>query len=441
MRILSGSSLLLTVSLFVAQADAQGEPLAPAPQGVVPAAPTNAPAPPPTAPAPSAPTTIGNAPLGAATLPPPGWQTSDIGWLNRYTVARERLVAGDFATAQELFAALASTATSGVDQAVAHELEVLAKNWKARDLVFVSRGDLGESGITAKAAGERTTDEVAVLYTGAVLYGLGTGAWIDVLTEPDSAAGFILPALGLAGAAAGAVAAVDSQRRFRYGVPQSVVSGMYIGLEEGLVLSLWNQSRVARQDEWEGKTVATVIWTLATGGAAAGAIVGSLGGTTPGRASFVGSAAMWSGVVTGMLAGAVSASENDTQDDNALLAAAVGLNAGAIAGILAAGPVSPSIARVRFLDLGGIAGGLAVGGLYFSAAGKESTGQGGLGLTALGIAGGLTTAWFATARMEPDRLPSETTRSSSALSSVLATTSVSVAPTMGGGALALRGAF
>jgi hypothetical protein len=136
---------------------------------------------------------------------------------------------------------------------------------------------------------------------------------------------------------------------------------MYIGLEEGLVWTLWNQARTFRSDEWEGKTVANVIWLMSTAGAVAGGVVGTLQGTTPGRASFVGSTALWTGLVGGLVAGAIS-SEDDKQDDRALLASAIGLNVGALAGAFAAGPVSPSIARVRFLDLGGIGGGLVFGG-------------------------------------------------------------------------------
>ena len=434
MRILSGLGLLLTMSLCGLEAGAQGAPQASPSPTALPPAPTFAPTV-----VPSPPNAAASPPPSAAELPPPGWQTSDIGWLNRYTAARERLVAGDFTTAEELFAALASTATNGVDQAVARELEVLAKNWKARNLVLVRRSDLGETTISAKAAGERTTDEISVLYGNAVLYGLGTGVWVGVLTQPDTAAGAILPALGLAGAVAGGVAAVDTTKRFRYGVPQSIVSGGYIGLEEGLVLTFWKQSVVARRDEWSSQTVATVIWGFTTAGIAVGGIVGNFAGTTPGRASFVGSAASWTGALAGFTAGALTSSVSDSQDDNAWLAAAIGLNAGAVAGILAAGPISPSIARVRFLDLGGIAGAVTFGGLYLSAAGDDSSAQGLLGLSALGMASGLTTAWFATAKMDPDRLTEATAQTGTR--SVLATTTVSVVPAAGGATLAFRGAF
>jgi hypothetical protein len=370
----------------------------------------------------------------------PGWQTSDIAWLNRYTVARDRLVVGDFVEAQKLFAELVATATTGADRAIAQELELVARSWARRELVLVRGMDLGENSASAKAAGERTPDEIAVLYTNAVFYGLGTGVWVDVLTEPRTAAGAILPALALAGGAAGAVAMVDSASRFRYGVPQSIVSGMYIGLGEGIVLTLWNQSRVYYRDEWSAETVATVVWGSATAGAAAGAIVGSAGGTTPGRASFVGSTAMWSGLVTGLVVGAVSPAD-DMQDDNAFLAAAIGLNAGAVAGVLAAGPVSPSIARVRYLDLGGIAGAVALGGLYLSAADEESTAGGMMGLTALGMVGGLTAAWLGTSSMPPDRLSEEIPRATRSPASFLTTAAPSLTPTLGGALLALRGSF
>lgn len=441
MRPFSGVGLFFAASLFASWASARGAPVEPT--ASPPSLGETPPALPPTTSAPavaSSPSAGAAAGSTAVPLAPPGWQTSDIGWLNRYTVARERLLAGDFVEARELLAALVATATTGLDRAIAQELEVLAGHWASREVVMVRRADLGESGISAKAAGDRTTDEIVVLYTGAVVYGLGTGAWIDVLTEPNSAAGVILPALGLAGASVGAVALIDSQKRLRYGVPQSIVSGMYIGLEEGLALTLWNQARVSRSDEWSARSVATALWGFTTAGAAAGAIVGNVGGTTPGGASFVGSAAMWSGLITGMLVGGLVPSD-EKQDETALLASVVGLNAGVIAGVLAAGPVSPSIARVRVLDLGGIAGGLVVGGLYLSAAGQESSPNGFLGLTSLGIGGGLVTAWLATAGMEPDRLPSPTARSSNTPSSMLANATMSVTPTLGGAALGLRGAF
>ncbi|MBK7579736.1 MAG: hypothetical protein IPI67_05945 [Myxococcales bacterium] len=353
-------------------------------------------------------------------------------WSERYQHARERLLAGDFQSAEQELSDLAQVAPGPIERSLAVELAHLARTWRSRGLVFVRNKDLGDASIKARAVDERSTDEIAVLYLNSVVYGLGTGGWLAVQTEPDSAAGYILPSLALGGASAGAVAILDSGRPLRYGVPQSIVSGMYVGLSEGLVWTFWNQSRTDRQDEWSGKTVATLIWGSATAGAIVGGAIGSTSGTTPGRASFIGSAALWGGLVAGMGVAALH-EENYAQDDAALLGAGIGMNAGVVGALLAAGPVSPSIARVRFLDLGGIAGGLVFGGLYISAAGDGSDARAALGLTSLGIASGLGTAWFLTESLEPDR------GADSASSNRSGEIATAIAPTRGGFVLRMSG--
>jgi len=363
------------------------------------------------------------------------WHSEDAAWSSRYTVARGHLIAGEFAAARAGFVELARSARNEADRTLANELTALAWEWARRDLAFVRRSDLGESQLNAKALNERTTDEIAVLYGTAALYGLGTGAWVSAQTEPDTASMVILPALGLGAAAAGAVALVDGHRKLHYGVPQSIVSGMYIGLEEGIVWALWNQARTARADEWQGKTVATVIWGMSTAGALAGGVVGQWRGSTPGRASFVGSAAMWSGLISGLTAGA-SFPHDVAQDDRALLAGAMGLNIGAVLGAIAAGPVSPSIARVRFLDLGAIAGSVVFGGVYVALADRHAEDKALMGSIALGATAGLASAWFATQGMSPDRTESGLTN---AASGALNRVSTSILPTAGGAMLAVRG--
>ncbi len=321
-------------------------------------------------------------------------------WRERYSVARAHLLAGDFDQAAVELRALAATAADPTDRALASELLGLALQWSH------GHAQLTRPSASRPETDERTTDEISVLYLDSVFYGLGTGAWLAVQTEPGSAGGAIMPALGLAGASAGAVALIDHMGGFHYGVPQSAVAGMYIGLEQGLTWTLWNQARTRHADEWSDKVVATVIWGSATAGMVAGGVVGNAVGTTPGRASFVSDAALWGGVLAGLGAGALSP-EDDYQDDHALLAAAIGLDVGAIGGALAAGPVSPSVARVRFLDLGAVGGGLLFGGVYFSAADKNTDGRAAMGTIALGLAGGLGVAWFATANMKQDPGPRE----------------------------------
>jgi hypothetical protein len=367
--------------------------------------------------------------------PVPAAQTDDDGWSFRYKQARDRLISGDFGAAARMFDELAGETRDPLKRALATEQAALAREWQGRGLVLVKQSILGESNVSAKSVNERTTDELAVLYTSAVLWGIGSGAWTSVLTKPDSAAGVVLPIFAFAGAGTGLVAAIDlTGRPFRYGVPQSIVSGLYIGLEEGIVLSLWNTAGQSA-DQWKAGTTATVIWGTSTAGAVLGGVIGSAVGTTPGRASFVGSSALWGGVLVGMLAGA--ATPDNSSGQGALLAAGIGLNAGAIGGILAAGPVSPSIARVRFLDLGGIVGGLVAGGLYLAASNKNPDGHVALGVTALGVGAGLGVAWYATSGMHEDRLEEHQDKPKAPE----AKWSPTIAPTKDGMMLGMQGMF
>jgi hypothetical protein len=327
----------------------------------------------------------------------------DAQWKHAYTVARERLLAGDFADAAARFDELSrDPGAAANDRMLAAEMRDIARSWDSRGLTLVKRNDLGESALPARSVNERTTDEIAQLYAASVLYGLGTGLWIDAHTQPTSTAGVILPMLIFGGVSVGGVALLDINHPLHYGVAQSAVSGLYLGLEEGLLLSLWNQTQPNSTSQWPGSAVADVIWTLSTVGMVGGGVLGNSLGATPGRASFVGSTGLWAGVLTGF-AGAAFTGSGQNRAPNAMLAADIGLNVGIVGGLLTAGPVSPSIARVRFLDLGGIGGGLLAGGLYLAAANTGGNAQAAFGVTAVGIAAGLGIAWVATGRIPPDR--------------------------------------
>lgn len=356
-----------------------------------------APAPPPEASAPPAPS---EAPAAPAEV------ERDAAWEAAYARARAALALGQFPVAASAFADLARSARTPEKRALCAELHGLAQQWAQAGLRLLGprEGNVVVAPIGARP-GERTTDEISVLYLNSVVYGLGTGVWLAALTEPRGAASGILPALGLAGAAAAAVALVDHSSHLGYGVPASTVTGLYIGLEEGITWSIWNQARAPYFDEWQGKTVATVIWGSATAGAIAGTVVGAVAGTTPGRASYVGSTALWGGLLSGFFTAAVTGDDRGQRDDAGLLGAALGTNIGTVAGVLSAGTLSPSVARVRFIDLGGIGGGLLAGGLYVSAANdvSRSNVQGLFGVTALGIAGGLALATVLTQSMSADR--------------------------------------
>lgn len=167
-------------------------------------------------------------------------------------------------------------------------------------------------------------------------------SFIAVHTQPESAAGAILPALVLSGLGGAAVALADRQGAFRYGVPQAITTGM---LEQGVAWTIWNQARASWLEQWSDETVATLIWGATSAGAVAGGIIGANTRTTPGQASYVGSVGLWGGVVGGLLSAAFTGDE-ERQDDAGMLGGALGLNAGAALGLATVGSVSPSIARV-----------------------------------------------------------------------------------------------
>jgi hypothetical protein len=351
-----------------------------------------------------------------------------------YKSARSMLVTGDFAGAASEFAEAARAAENACDRTLAADQQHLAEEWASRGLAFVQRSKLGESGLTAKAVDLRTSDEVVSLYTNAVLFGVGTGAWIDVLTQGQSAGTLVLPPLIVAGATVGGVVALDSGRGLRYGVAQSIVSGMYLGLEEGVLWSLWQATRSG--GDWSAQATASLIWTATTAGAVAGGIIAQRVGTTPGRASFVGSAGLWSGVVTGLTASLITGATSSSDSNAAtapLAVAAIGLSAGTLAGLMTAGSVSPSIAHVRFIDLGGLAGFLVGGGLYLAGANNNADVHAFSGFAALGTAAGLATAWYVTRSMPGDDGASEARRSAAIV------WNPSVMPAPGGATLGVVG--
>src|SRR4029077_6218227 len=112
----------------------------------------------------------------------------------------------------------------------------------------------------------------------------------------------------------------------------------------------------------------------------------------------MGSAALWTGLVVGLL-GAAAVADSPSADDSFLLLSALGLNGGAVAGVIIGKDVSPSIARVRFIDLGALAGGILTGGIYLAASNGHPSTRGMTGMLALGITGGLVAAWQLTGNM------------------------------------------
>ena len=170
---------------------------------------------------------------------------ADATWSLRYEQARAEMLAGRFADAAAHFAALAADAPDPARRTLAREQHDICDRWARGGLVLVRSAELAAARENPRPAllDRRSADEIGVFYTDAVLYGLATGVALDTWTQPSSSAGGILPALALGGVAAGLVYFLDHPEPLRYGVAQSITSGMWVGFEEGLAWTLWNQAR------------------------------------------------------------------------------------------------------------------------------------------------------------------------------------------------------
>jgi hypothetical protein len=311
-------------------------------------------------------------------------------------------MSGQFSLAAEQLKPLVPRAPNPIAQARAAELLQAAEAWARRDVTLIEQRELAGSDVLARRTDRRTADEIGVLYLASLGYGLGTGIWLDILGEPDSAAGAILPPLLFAAGAAGTVAMLDRGKGLRYGSAQSIATGMTLGFYQGFAWTTYYQATSRYDDQLEPEGYATALWLSTTAGAITGGAIGAARSTTPGRAAFVGSATLWPALVLGF-AGAGLSADDAYRDDHALLASALGATAGMVGGIFAAGPVSPTTARVRFLDLGAVAGGLAVGGLTLAARAEETEDGREIFLaTDVGILAGLGVAWWLTASMPKD---------------------------------------
>jgi len=348
-------------------------------------------------------------------------------WQDDYERARAMMIEGDFAEAGRLFDALAASASRDVDRAVAAQNASLCREWTRRGAVM-RFGEQGGEVTAGSHSGRRTTGELASLYIGSIAYGVGSGIALVPFTDPGSAAELILPMLGLAGGSAGVVYLLDSSFELDYGVPQSISAGLSIGLFEGLAWTFWHYSSVRSEDEWSDKTIAALLWGSTTAGAVIGGVVGDRVGTSPGRAAFIETAARWTGLTVALASAALPGSDSK-KDDAGFLGGAIGLTVGAAAGYFLGEEHSPSVARSRFVDLGGIAGGLVGGGLYLSAAGQSSEARPMLLSTASGIAVGVGLSWYLTRDMEQD--PARRGAMAAGLTPVLVPTSDGAGMTFG----------
>jgi hypothetical protein len=342
----------------------------------------------PSAGAPAAATPLAEPPATAPKLETTAAAASS--WRERYERARRMLVEGDASRAAAEFDALAASAPSAEDERLALELGRVAKE-SSRKPIRAERPDI------------RTSDELSILYSTAFLYGLGTSAWIVLLTKPENLAGAILPFAGLTGGAVAGVAIADGYLPFRKGVPHAIAAGLYLGFGEGLWVVGYQNARAARvgSPQWGSEAVSTTLWAGATLGGIAGGLVGASREPTPGRVSFVSSAGTWLALTSGFAAAGLQP-DRGLRGETAYLAGGAGLTVGMLSAIAIAPSLAPSVARVRFVDLGAIGGGLLGAGTYAIIAESDANARGGLGSAAIGIAAGVGLTWWLTSDMPND---------------------------------------
>jgi hypothetical protein len=319
-------------------------------------------------------------------------QSPQSSWHERYEHARAALIDERFADARAQLELLAQSAETDTDRRLAMELAEVARIEAMR---HGPKLDLQPE--------LRTSDELAVLYTTAALYGLGTSGWLTLQLQPKTFGGAIIPFALLTTAAVGGVALADGYRPLRHGIPQAIAAGLYLGFGEGLWIVAYQHAYAtshAGNTPWHAERVSTALWAGSTAGALVGGFIGALRRPTPGRVSFTASTGIWLGVLSAFAAEALNP-DRTGRGHTSYLVGDIGYNAGLLAGVAFGPQVAPSVTRVRFMDLAGLGGALLGAGGYALIA-NQTDSRGEVGAAAIGGALGLGFAWWATSGMAPD---------------------------------------
>jgi len=462
MRLLVPSLFLAAMAgpFVTARALAQTQP-------ALPPLPTSAPTPPPPPP-----------PAAPPTAPQQPQQQSDLGgapldenaWHQRFAEASDKLNAHAYDEALALFTALVAAAPSDADRALAlHQVHVAAdmKNGVAPQGLpppstppappAPSAGELPpteQPAFTSKplAPGERerrSNEEIGWLYASTLTYGFASGLVVDGAANQGKNGVDLWPLvgtmIGVSGLGSAAVAVADAKKIWKYGMPQSITTGLHIGFEQGLAWALMDAKNGTTGKDPSYLQTAAIIWSATSIGAVGGGIFGAVAKVTPGEVGWVGSLSLWPSVVLGGAAYGVTAGGETTADlvkgEHAMgLVGGVAGLAGMAVGMITAPYVQPSALRVRLIDVGGFGGALlgvmigTVAGAACSAHNDNCRPVGAFTGIAIGSGIGAGAVMLGTAWMKRDPVALHWGK---ALDSV----QPSVTPTQGGAVIGLGGSL
>jgi len=236
----------------------------------------------------------------------------------------------------------------------------------------------------------RTLDELSILYGNAVLNGVFAGIVIDTYSKSKSAAATSCLrwiGRGRAGIVALSTTLSDSDMALR-----SPLSRHVHRIREALVWLLCTR-RTTLVPTDGGQESAMLTWD-GHGGLARGGIAGTFLGTT------LGEPRSWDPQLCERRCGGHFGRRNRQEERHRSACGRNCAEPGAIGGALLGAQVSPSVARVRFIDLGGLSGGCWWEAVL-AMAGKDARPP---GVTAAldRMATGVATAWYFTRHMEED---------------------------------------
>ena len=278
--------------------------------------------------------------------------------------------------------------------------------------------DAGPEAPRPDAQQPRGSVEAVSLYASAITFGLGTGAWLDVMFDVDDVRAAVALPLVMGGLGAGALFLAERvSGPIRRGRGAAMSNGFALGVSGGVLLGVYGGAEL----RWRARGVASTMWAGAALGAGLGYGLGALAESSPASASFVGSGGLWGAVLGLTAAGLIDADADDVP-----IAGMVGEVIGAGAAAALTGVLHPAESQVRWMDLGVFSGGLAGLGLavllFADSSGRSLTGPA-LVIEAGMIGGGVL--GYVLGR--PDPAPRGTVASRDRLA-----VSPSIAPTAGG---------